>query len=157
MNFVSLLHFSGSISAPARETCAASKVRFSFARRIVLAAILLVLLAAFGLVQRSAAQIQVAPNTEGNTFGSCSLQEAIYATEFGNNVAIDATDPDDTYSTGCADSSGSWDTIDLPGGTLSFTKSWDGDAHKIKVRAGDHIVVATAPEFEQLGYRITGW
>lgn len=94
---------------------------------IALAAILL---ATLGLAQPSAAQIQVAPNTEGNTHGnSCSLQEAIYATEFGTNVALDQTDPDDTYYTLCTDASGSWDTIDLPGGTLSFTKSWDGDAH----------------------------
>ena len=109
--------------------------RFSFAhagrlgtlRRSAFAVILLLAAVA---VQRSAGQIQVGANTEGNTFGSgCSLQEAIYATEFGQNVAIDATDPDDTYSTGCSDASGSWDTIDLPGGTLSFTKSWDGDAH----------------------------
>jgi hypothetical protein len=130
MNFVSLLPFSGSTSTPARETCAASKVRFSFARQNVLAAILLALLAVFGPVQRSAAQIQVGANTESNTLGSdCSLQEAIYATEFGGNVAIDATDPDDTYSTACSDTSGAWNIIDLPGGTLSFTKSWDGDAH----------------------------
>jgi hypothetical protein len=70
MNFVSLLPFSGSISAPAHKTYAASKVRATFSRRTVLAAILLVLLAAFGLVQRSAAQIQVGANTEGNTLGN---------------------------------------------------------------------------------------
>lgn len=80
--------------------------------------------------QRGAGQIKVDPNTEGNTSGSaCSLQEAIYATEFAANVAIDATDPDDTYTTGCSDASGEWNTIDLPGGALSFTKSWGGDAH----------------------------
>ena len=79
--------------------------------------------------QRSAAQIAVQPNTEGNTQGSCSLQEAIYATEFRANIALDQTDPDHTYSTGCFDNSTSWNTIDLPGGTLTFTKSWDGDAH----------------------------
>jgi uncharacterized repeat protein (TIGR01451 family) len=127
MTFVSLLSlFSGCISVPAGEGCGTWKTRFGQVPLIVLASILL---ATLTVPQRSAAQIQVAPNSEGNTFGSCSLQEAIYATEFGQNIAIDATDPDDTYSTGCSDASGSWNTIDLPGGTLSFTKSWDGDAH----------------------------
>ncbi|MBZ5616522.1 MAG: DUF11 domain-containing protein [Acidobacteriia bacterium] len=80
--------------------------------------------------QRVSAQIAVGPNTEGNTIGSnCSLQEAIYATEFGSNIALDQTDPDDTYYTGCTDPSGNWNTIVLPGGTLNFTKFWDGDAH----------------------------
>jgi uncharacterized repeat protein (TIGR01451 family) len=78
----------------------------------------------------SGAQIAVGPNTEGNTSGAnCSLQEAIYATEFGSNIALDQTDPDDTYNTGCSDPSGAWNTIVLPGGTLKFTKFWDGDAH----------------------------
>jgi uncharacterized repeat protein (TIGR01451 family) len=78
----------------------------------------------------AAGQIKVDPNTEGNTAGSkCSLSEAIYATEFKTNAALDPTKPDVAYVSGCLDPSGSWDTIDLPGGTLTFTKSWDGDAH----------------------------
>jgi uncharacterized repeat protein (TIGR01451 family) len=76
------------------------------------------------------AQIAVGPNTEGNTGGSnCSLQEAIYATEFGSNIALSQADPDVTYYTGCTDPSGAWNTIVLPGGTLNFTQFWDGDAH----------------------------
>ena len=78
----------------------------------------------------AAGQIKVDPNTEGNTQGSaCSLQEAIYATEFGANVALNQTDDDTTYYTGCSDSSGAWNVIDLPGGTLKFTQFWDGDSH----------------------------
>lgn len=92
--------------------------------------ILLALLLGTGFAQRASAQINVSPNSEGNTLGAaCSLQEAIYATEFGANVALDQTDPDDTYTTGCSDASGNWNTIVLPGGTLNFTKFWDGDAH----------------------------
>jgi hypothetical protein len=88
------------------------------------------LIAAILAPQRGGAQIAVGPNTEGNTAGAnCSLQEAIYATEFGGNIALDQADPDDTYYTGCTDPSGSWNTIVLPGGTLTFTKFWDGDAH----------------------------
>lgn len=90
--------------------------------------------------QPSAAQISVSRDlvngvhTEGDTHllsggPYCSLQEAIYATEFGTNAALDQTDPDDTYYTGCSDPSGAWNVIDLPGGTLTFTKSWAGDAH----------------------------
>ena len=92
----------------------------------------IVMVAATAIVAppRSIAQIAVGPNTEGNTSGSnCSLQEAIYATEFGSNIALDQTDPDDTYYTGCSDPSGAWNVIVLPGGTLNFTKFWDGDAH----------------------------
>jgi uncharacterized repeat protein (TIGR01451 family) len=92
--------------------------------------ILLALLLGTGFAQRASAQINVSPNSEGNTLGAaCSLQEAIYATEFGANVALDQTDPDDTYTTGCSDASGNWNTIVLPGGTLNFTKYWDGDSH----------------------------
>jgi uncharacterized repeat protein (TIGR01451 family) len=90
----------------------------------------LLFLFVFAIHQRSAAQIQVGANTEGNTSGTnCSLQEAIYAAEFGASVAIDATSSDHTYATSCAPSAGDWSTIELPGGTLTFTKSWDGDAH----------------------------
>jgi uncharacterized repeat protein (TIGR01451 family) len=91
---------------------------------------LLGFLLAMAYAPRAAAQIPVSPNSEGNTSGAaCSLQEAIYATEFGANIALDQTDPDDTYSTGCSDPSGNWNTIVLPGGTLTFTKFWDGDSH----------------------------
>jgi len=49
--------------------------RFRWARCIVLAA---VLLATIGLTQGSQAQIEVTPNSEGNTLGvACSLHEGI--------------------------------------------------------------------------------
>jgi uncharacterized repeat protein (TIGR01451 family) len=89
-----------------------------------------VLLMALMLVMRVGAQIDVNTTTPGNTSGNaCSIQEAIYATEFGTNVALDQTDPDDTYYTGCSDPSGQWNTIVLHKTTYTFTKSWDGDAH----------------------------
>src|ERR1043166_7568498 len=80
------------------------------------------------LAPRGAAQIQVTTTNPGDTFGAaCSLQEAIYATEFGAAVALDAADPDHTYSTNCSDGSGNWNTIVLQNATYTFTKSWDGD------------------------------
>jgi hypothetical protein len=73
--------------------------------------------------------IYVNTTAQGVTSGQCSLQEAIYSAEFGKNIAIDQTDPDDTYTTGCVSGTGSGDTIVLPGGTLEFDHFWDGDAH----------------------------
>ncbi len=106
-------------------------VAFATASRAQLRwAIAVIAVAAIVVPPRSGAQIAVGANTEGNTGGAnCSLQEAIYGTEFGSNIALDQTDPDDTYYTGCLDPSGAWNVIDLPGGTLTFTKFWDGDAH----------------------------
>jgi uncharacterized repeat protein (TIGR01451 family) len=89
-----------------------------------------VILATVVFAQWAAAQIQVDTPTQGNTSGTaCSLQEAIYAAEFGTNVAIDATDPDNTYNTACADPSDAWNTIVLQKVTYSFDTLWDGDAH----------------------------
>ncbi len=82
-----------------------------------------------GAVPRSAAQIYVNTPNQGVTSGQCSLQEAIYATEFGAAIALDQTEPDDTYATGCSDASNNWNTIVLPGGILTFHDYWDGDAH----------------------------
>jgi hypothetical protein len=128
MTFVSPCSaFFGNVSIHARRTRSALEMRFRCGRSAVLVALLLAML---GVARRSAAQIQVDPGTEGNTFGAkCSLQEAIYTTEFGQGVAIDSTDPDHTYYTACSALLGDWATIVLPGGTISFTKSWDGDAH----------------------------
>jgi len=77
------------------------------------------------------AQIYVTTPQQDNTDPSkCSLREAIYATEFGGNVAIGSTDPDTTYNTMCTDPTDHWDTIVLQSGaTYSFGRSWDGDAH----------------------------
>jgi uncharacterized repeat protein (TIGR01451 family) len=80
--------------------------------------------------QRGLAQIRVDTSNPLNPAADhCSLQEAIYATEFGSNIALDQTDPDDTYNTGCSDPSSAWNVIDLPGATLTFSNYWGGDAH----------------------------
>jgi hypothetical protein len=79
----------------------------------------------------NAATIHVNTTQQGVTNGQCSLQEAIYASEFKASSAIDATDPDHTYTTGCEAGTGD-DTIELPSGaTFSFDHFWDGDAHNI--------------------------
>lgn len=106
-------------------------------------AVLVAALAAIAVPNHARAAIQVQPNTEGNTGGSCSLQEAIYATEFGQAVALGQTDPDNAYATGCSDPAGTWNEIDLPGGTLTFTKSWDGDAHNPFGPTATPIIFAT--------------
>jgi uncharacterized repeat protein (TIGR01451 family) len=100
----------------------------------VLTRLLGILLLALLCAERSAAQATIhvtstATTPNGVTSGLCSLQEAIYSAEFGSNIAIDATDPDHTYSTGCEPGTGNGDTIVLPGGTISFSTFWDGDAH----------------------------
>jgi len=94
----------------------------------------MLMLSAFFAPRRGVAQILVNTTTPGDTHllaggPYCSLQEAIYATEFGAGVALDQADPDDTYDTGCSDPSSAWNVIDLPGGTLTFSNFWDGDAH----------------------------
>jgi hypothetical protein len=84
--------------------------------------------------QPSAAQATINVNTtqQGVTTGQCSLQEAIYATEFQSSTAIDTTDPDHTYSTGCVAGTGKGDTIVLPAGaTFEFDRWWDQDAHNV--------------------------
>lgn len=58
----------------------------------------------------------------------CSLQEAIYASEFQDSTAIRSTNPDTAYTTGCAKGSGD-DTIVLPAGAVfKFDHFWDQDA-----------------------------
>ncbi len=97
--------------------------------RSSLTGVIAILVLATVMVQWSSGQINVNTVAQGVTNGQCSLQEAIYAAEFGGNIALDQTDPDDTYYTGCSDGSGVWNTIALPGGILSFDHFWDGDAH----------------------------
>jgi uncharacterized repeat protein (TIGR01451 family) len=95
-----------------------------------LAAILLL-----GLVsgQQSAAQttIQVTTTLQGVTDAThCSLQEAIYSAEFDSNTAVNATDPDSFYTTGCVlQGSGSPFTIVLQNSEYDFSNFWDGDAY----------------------------
>ena len=48
------------------------------------------------LASRGAAQINVTTTIQGKSDNQCSLQEAMYATQFGGPYAIDQTDPDHT-------------------------------------------------------------
>ena len=112
---------------PARWSYGGSEKRVDYGRWIILSVILF---ATVGLAQLSIAQITVTTNQQGVTDpGNCSLQEAIYAADFGGNIALDQTSPDDTYFTGCSDPTDQWNTIVLPGGTLQFDHFWDGDAY----------------------------
>ena len=86
-----------------------------------------------GSAQQIVAQttIQVTTTQQGVTDPShCSLQEAIYAAEFGSNTALNLTDPDRFYTTGCVlqGASGPF-TIVLENTVYSFNASWDRDAH----------------------------
>jgi hypothetical protein len=67
---------------------------------------------------------------QGVTNGKCSLQEAIYASEFKSNKAIQSTSPDLTYMTGCTAGDGDGDIIVLPANsTFYFDHFWNGDGH----------------------------
>ena len=83
--------------------------------------------------QRAAAQttIQVTTTQQGVTdANNCSLQEAIYGAEFDASTAVNATDPDSFYATGCLlQGSGSPFTIVLQNSEYDFSTFWDGDAH----------------------------
>ena len=98
--------------------------------RIALAAIPLF---ALGSAQLTEAQttIQVTTTQQGVTDPShCSLQEAIYAAEFASNTALNLTDPDSFYTSGCVlqGASGPF-TIVLQKTVYSFDTFWDRDAH----------------------------
>ena len=123
--FLPAAHFA-SLSALSRRVPGAFMTR---ARRGQWIALVAILLATLSVIPLADAQINVNTTAQGVTSGQCSLQEAIYAAEFGSNIALDQTDPDDTYYTGCSDATGSWNTIVLPGGTLQFDHFWDGDGH----------------------------
>src|SRR5262245_8079007 len=101
-----------------------------FHQGTLLAAILMLML---GLGQRAAAQttIQVTTTQQGVTdANNCSLQEAIYAAEFDAQTAVNATDPDSFYTSGCLlQGSGSPFTIVLQNSVYQFSNFWDGDAH----------------------------
>ncbi|HEX6804603.1 MAG TPA: DUF11 domain-containing protein [Terriglobales bacterium] len=77
------------------------------------------------------AQIVVNTTAQGITSGQCSLQEAIYAAEFGTNKAVSQyfNGKDVTYQTGCTDPTGNWNTIVLQNVTYQFNALWDGDTH----------------------------
>src|SRR5260370_30974060 len=114
--FLPAAHFA-SLSAFSRRMPGAFTTR---ERRDQWIALVAILLATLSVIPLADAQINVNTTAQGVTGGLCSLQEAIYAAEFGQNIALDQTDPDDTYYTGCSDTSGAWNTIVLPGGKLTF-------------------------------------
>ena len=98
--------------------------------RIALAAIPLF---ALGSAQLTEAQttIQVTTTQQGVTDPThCSLQEAIYAAEFASNTALNLTDPDSFYTSGCIlqGASGPF-TIVLQKTVYAFDTFWDRDAH----------------------------
>jgi hypothetical protein len=98
-------------------------------RRIVLVSALLVLgLAAPARLQ--AARILVGSvDQKVSGIGPCSLQEAIYSSEFQASLAIDATDPDDFVPTNCVAGTGT-DTIVLPpAAVFQLSTFLDGDAY----------------------------
>jgi uncharacterized repeat protein (TIGR01451 family) len=110
--------------------------RFHVCRRlqsvfgVVLAIIFLLTLSTTQLVVAQTT-IQVTTTQQGVTDAShCSLQEAIYAAEFASNTALNLTDPDRFYTTGCElqGSSGPF-TIVLQKTVYSFNTFWDRDAH----------------------------
>src|SRR5262245_33360303 len=78
-----------------------------------------------------AATIQVNTTQPGVTNGQCSLQEAIYASEFKQNKAITISVTGWVeYTTGCTSGTGD-DTIVLPtGAVFKFVLPWL-DAHNI--------------------------
>jgi len=98
--------------------------------RIAVAAIPLL---ALGSAQLTEAQttIQVTTTQQGVTDANhCSLQEAIYAAEFESNTALNLTDPDRFYQTGCKLQGNSAPfTIVLQKAVYSFNTFWDRDAH----------------------------
>lgn len=107
---------------------AAPRHRARNSARIMLAAILVLL--AFNPPCAAQVHIFVTTTAAGVTNGQCSLQEAIYSSEFKSNIAISATNPDIKYSTACVPGTGNGDTIVLPtGAVLSFGRPWDQDAH----------------------------
>lgn len=81
--------------------------------------------------QGAAATINVNTTHQGVTAGQCSLQEAIYASEFKSNKAIRSTEPDVTYNTGCTVGTGDDIIVLAPGALYAFDSLWDGDGHNI--------------------------
>jgi hypothetical protein len=89
-----------------------------------------------------AAHIQVTTAQEGVTNGLCSLQEAIYSSEYQTNKAIDTSPPDHFYTTGCTPGSGS-DTIELPAGAVfNFDFPWL-DAHDVYGPAATPVIFSS--------------
>jgi hypothetical protein len=81
----------------------------------------------------TAATINVTTLQQGviNDPTQCSLQEAIYASEFKSNTAVSQTDPDVTYNTGCTAGTGDDIILLAPGALYPFHDFWKGDGHNI--------------------------
>lgn len=118
------------LSSGSRRTLRVAEGRLRCRRRISLVAVLMLVVLTL-CSPAHATTIHVNTTQQGVTTGQCSLQEAIYSSEFKTNSAIGATDPDNFYTTGCEPGTGV-DTIELPSNEVfNFTQFWDGDAHNI--------------------------
>jgi uncharacterized repeat protein (TIGR01451 family) len=108
----------------------ATRLLTRIAYGIALAAIPLLALGSVPLTEAQTT-IQVTTTQQGVTDSShCSLQEAIYAAEFDSNTALNLTDPDSFYHTGCKLQGNSAPfTIVLQKSVYSFNTFWDRDAH----------------------------
>jgi hypothetical protein len=120
----------GSLLAP---SCVSRITRF-FAQSGPWTALAVILLLTLVSGQQSTAQttIQVTTTLQGVTDAThCSLQEAIYGAEFASNTGVNATDPDNFYTTGCVlQGSGNGPfTIVLQNSEYDFNNFWDGDAY----------------------------
>ena len=122
--------------------CAQSRVHGERWAALAAALTLAICFAQPGIAQ--AADIQVNTTQQGVTSGQCSLQEAIYSSEFKFNIAVDSTDPDHFVTTGCAPGTGN-DTITLvpTGAVFNFERSWDGDAHNIYGPTATPVIFST--------------
>ena len=126
------MNFASPVAVTSRETSHPwSRLRVTTQLLVFAASLLLVPLLVRNAARRRSRWSTTTPGDPHQLAGEpfCSLQEAIYATEFDADVALDQTDPDDTYFSGCADPSGNWNTITLQNVTYQFNQSWDGDAH----------------------------
>ena len=88
------------------------------------------------------ATIQVTTTNQGvSDPANCSLQEAIYSSEFKLNIAISAANPDTFYTTGCVPGTANGDTIVLPpSATFVFTADWTADAYNPTGRTATPII-----------------
>jgi hypothetical protein len=89
-----------------------------------------------------AATIQVNTTQQGRTNGQCSLQEAIYASEFKASTAIASLNPYTPYTTGCTAGSGNDTIVLLSGAIFTFDHFWAGDARNVYGPTATPVVVS---------------
>jgi hypothetical protein len=94
-----------------------------------------------GAPRATAATIQVTTTQQGVTH-QCSLQEAIYASEFKSNTAVQSTNPDTFYNTRCTAGTGDDIIVLAPGALYAFDHFWDGDGHNIFGPTATPIIVS---------------